>query len=278
MRVIDRWPWLLAAAAIGCGCAAGQVAEQRQLEIRGSDTMLILNRQLAAGFMRANPGVSILAEGGGTGVGVESLVAGESDVCAASRPLAAEEVRAIYDRFETLGVRFLIAQDALSVYVHQDNPTRNLSMENLRQLFGGEAVSWAEVGGGAVPVVVVVRPPNSGTHRFFRDHVLKGRPYTESALTAPGTADVLREVAGNEGAIGYGGVAYRGEGVVRCAVAGVHPTADNVRLGDYPLTRHLAFYTVEPPVGLAKRFIDWCLGKEGQGIVAEVGYIPLWPG
>ena len=278
MRGTDRWYWLIAAAVIGWGCTASQVVEQRELMVRGSDTMLILNRQLAAGFMRANPGVSIRVQGGGTGFGVESLVAGESEVCAASRPLAAEEVRAIYDRFETLGVRFLIAQDALSVYVNVGNSVRDLSLENLRRLFAGEAVSWADVGGDAMPVTVVVRPPSSGTHRFFRDHVLRGRPYAKAAVTAPSTADVLHEVAEHGGAIGYGGVAYGGEGVVRCAVDGVQPTSDNVRAGHYPLTRHLAFCTVEPPLGLAKRFIDWCLEEEGQAIVAEVGYIPLWPG
>ena len=44
----------------------------------------------------------------------------------------------------------------------------------------------------------------------------------------------------------------------------------------FPLARYLAFYTVEPPIGLAKRFIDFCLGPEGQAPVADVGYIPLW--
>jgi phosphate transport system substrate-binding protein len=278
MTAIERVTCWLAVVAIGCGCAAAPVEQERELTVRGSDTMLILNRQLAASFMRANPGVSILVRGGGTGVGVEALVAGESDICAASRPLAADEVRAIYDRFGTLGVRFLIAQDALSVYVNRQNPIRNLTTENLRQMFEGTLESWADVGGGAVPVVAVVRPPSSGTHRFFRDHVLLGRPYTISAVTAPSTNGVLEQVASQVGGIGYGGVAYRAEGVVHCAVDGVEPTVENVRRGDYPLTRHLAFYTVDPPRGLEKRFIDWCLGEEGQSVVAEVGYIPLWPG
>ena len=35
-------------------------------------------------------------------------------------------------------------------------------------------------------------------------------------------------------------------------------------------------YEIEEPAGLAKRFIDFSIGPEGQAVVAEVGYIPLW--
>jgi len=44
----------------------------------------------------------------------------------------------------------------------------------------------------------------------------------------------------------------------------------------YPLTRHLVFTTVAPPQGLARDFIDWCQGPDGQKVVSEVGYLPLW--
>jgi phosphate transport system substrate-binding protein len=87
---------------------------------------------------------------------------------------------------------------------------------------------------------------------------------------------VLDAVRLESGAIGYGGIAYRLDGVVQAAVEGVAPTAESVRRSRYPLSRYLAFYTTEPPTGLTRRFIDWCLNKEGQRIVAEVGYIPLW--
>jgi phosphate transport system substrate-binding protein len=250
--------------------------EERQLAIRGSDTMLVLNRRLAEAYMRAHPGVSVRVEGGGTAAGVAALVDGEADICAASRPLLAEEVAAIYDRHATLGVRFLIAQDALSVFVNAANPIRSLELSELRGLFDGSIASWRDVGGDDVAVVPIVRPPSSGSHRFFRDHVLKGGPYAAGAITAATTNDVLASVRTDAGGVGYGGVAYRLEGVAAIAVDGVPPAAEAVRDGRYPLARYLAFSTVRPPTGLARRFIDWCLGPEGQAVVAEVGYVPLW--
>jgi ABC-type phosphate transport system substrate-binding protein len=56
----------------------------------------------------------------------------------------------------------------------------------------------------------------------------------------------------------------------------VAPTAENVRLGEYPISRYLYFYTAAPPEGLIKDFVDWVLGAEGQAIVREVGYVTLY--
>jgi len=262
--------------AFASGCATSMRVEDAELRLHGSDTMLILNRRLAEAFMRGNPGVSVRVEGGGTAAGVEALAAGKADIAAVSRPLLAHEVEVIYDRFAALGVRHLVAQDALSVLVSAANPVRSLSSEQLRGLFDGSVRTWARLGGDDREVVVIVRPPSSGTHRFFRDHILKGRPYAADAVTLPLTTEILEAVRSQRGAVGYGGVAYRLEGVEACVIDGVLPTAKAVRDGSYPLARYLSFYTVEPPAGLAKRFIDFCLGPEGQAVVAEVGYIPLW--
>lgn len=245
------------------------------MRVTGSDTMLVLNRRLAESYMRVHPGVAIVVAGGGTAVGVESLVAGRCQIGAASRPLLAEEVQALHDSFGTLGLRYLVAQDALSVYLHPSNPVRDLALVDLGRLFDGSVRSWSEVGGDEVPVSVVLRPPSSGTYRFFRDHVLAGRAYAAEAQTVASTRDVVAAVGARPGAIGYGGVAYGAE-VAHCAIDGVPPTAENVRDGSYPLARYLHFVTVEPPRGEVRRFIDWCLGPQGQQIVAEVGYIPLW--
>jgi phosphate transport system substrate-binding protein len=258
------------------GCVGTAPVEERELRLRGSDTMLMLNRRLAEAFMRANPGVSVRVEGGGTEAGVEALAAGEAEIAAASRPLTADEVAAIYDRFRSLGVRHLIAQDALCVFVNVANPVRDMSSEQLRGLFDGSIRSWSALGGGDLEVVVIVRSPSSGTFRFFRDHVLMGQPYAAGARALPTTPEILEAVRRDPRAVGYGGVAYRLPGTETCAIDGVPPTLESVRDGRYSLARYLAFYTVEVPAGLARRFVAFCQSAEGQAIVAEVGYIPLW--
>lgn len=261
---------------MAAACASQPPAGGTRLDISGSDTMLILNRQLAEGFMRANPGVSVTVAGGGTATGFDALVADEIDICAASRPMAPGEVQTLFEAQGVLGVRFLIAQDPLSIWVHPTNPVRDLTMDQLDGVFSGGLRSWSALGGEDREISVVIRSPASGTHRFFRDRVLRGGAYSTRALTAAGTFDVVQAVAADPSAIGYGGVAYRQEGVRVCAVEGKPPSAMAVGQGRYPLTRHLVFYTAAPPAGLNKRFIDWCQGPQGQAVVEKVGYLSLW--
>jgi phosphate transport system substrate-binding protein len=239
--------------------------------------MLVLNRRLAEEFMRLHPGVAVRVAGGGTGSGVQALIEGTVELCAASRPFSAQEVAGLHQSFGTLGVRFLIARDALSVYLHPANLIRDLSMEQLARVFTGEVDRWSAVGGADRPIVVVTRPPNSGTHRFFRDHVLGGAAYVSSARVATHTADVVEAVRGDPSAIGYGGLVF-GPELVHCRVDGAAPTPEQIRDGSYPLARYLYLYSAGVAAGRTKEFLDWCMGAEGQLVVEEVGFVALWTG
>jgi phosphate transport system substrate-binding protein len=237
--------------------------------------MLHLNLRIAEEFMRQHPGIVVKVFGGGTGSGVDALVAGDVDLCAASRPFLPEEIEALHARSGTLGVRFLIAHDAVAVLVHPDNPVRELSVRQLRGVFLGEISSWLEVGGREEPIVPVVRPPHSGTHRFFRDHVLGGADYGGNAVVVSRAHEVPAAVGRQPGAVGYGGLTF-GSDLVQCAIDGVPPNVDTVRDGSYPLTRYLYYYASAPPAGCVRTLVEWCLGPEGQRVVRDVGFIPLW--
>ena len=267
---------LAVVVAVSAACSGvGLVGRHTGVTIKGSDTMLELNRRLAAAYMLEHPGVPIRVEGGGTRSGVEALVADTADLAAASRPLTPAEVASLYDQFKTLGVGYLMARDALSVYLNPDNPVRDLDLDDVRAIFTGRISDWSEVGGASFPIQVIVRPPSSGSHRFFRDHVLRGEPYITDATTGVRTADVVDLVRSDPGAVGYGGLAY-GDDLVHCAIDGIDPTEENLREGRYALARYLVFYASAPPEGEARAFVEWCLGPAGQKIVREVGFIPLW--
>jgi len=55
----------------------------------------------------------------------------------------------------------------------------------------------------------------------------------------------------------------------------VMPTIVNVISGDYPISRPLLLYTNGEPTGLVKRFIDFALSPEGQGLVATTDFVPV---
>lgn len=242
--------------------------------MQGSDTMLVLAAHWAEAYMKLQPNISIYFEGGGTAQGVDALVAGKIDICTASRTLQPDEVQLLAKKYGKIGLRFLVAKDALSVYVHPQNPVKNLTLSQLKQIFTGQVSNWQEIGGKDTPIDVFIRPPNSGTYLYFKNHVLEGDAYIQSAQSINTTDDVVKKISENPHAIGYGGLAY-GPQVIHCHLDGMAATRENIRNDRYPLIRYLYLYTVDTPRNHVKNFIDWIL-KDGQQIVKAVGYMPLW--
>jgi phosphate transport system substrate-binding protein len=260
------------------GCASQpppQNPSPTTLRIIGSDTMLPLVRAWSETFMREHPGVIIETAGGGSGHGIQELIAGNADLCSASRPLRPGELQQLLDRRGFLGMSVLTGKDALSIYLHPSNPVHNLSMQQLADILGGRIRNWREVGGEDRAIEVIGRQPNSGTFGFMRENVLAGGDYTAEARAMPTTHAVVQAVLQSPGALGYGGMAY-GDEVVHCSIDTRKPTRANVRNGSYPLSRYLYLYAAGPLEGIARMFVDWVLSREGQIIVEDVGYIPLF--
>jgi phosphate transport system substrate-binding protein len=246
----------------------------RIIRVKGSDTMRILLDRLAEEYMKQHRGIIIFVEGGGSALGIRDLIRNRIDICTASRTIRPEEVRLLAKNFNRIGMNVRIAQDALSVYINPQNPLRDLSMKQLEDIFTGRIKNWSVVGGCDAPITVLIRSPNSGTFLFFKEHVLGGKNYSPTAKTKPTTMAIIKEVSKDINAIGYGGLAY-GPNVIHCKINHITPSEQNVKNDRYPIIRYLYLYTIDTPRDHIKTFIDWIL-KDGQKIVREVGYIPLW--
>ena len=271
----SRFAALAACLALAACASAPGGDRARPVRVVGSDTMLPLTRAWAEALMALHPELEIVVEGGGSGAGIAALIRGAADIAACSRPATGEELRLLYERTGRLGVRFIVARDALSVYLHPSNPVRDLTLLQLKGIFTGRIGSWHKVGGREEPIDVLIRPPNSGTHRLFQDLVLDGEPYAEGARACATTGEIVAAVEAQPRAIGYGGQAY-GAQVVHLRVEGAEPDEASVRDGSYRLARYLFLYTARPPTGAAKSFIDHALSAEGQREVEAAGYLPLW--
>jgi len=250
-------------------------ADPPVIRLKGSDTMVTLAQSWAEKFMQQHNGVAVYVEGGGTAIGIETLIKGEIEICTASRPLRPEEVQRLAKKQKNVGIAHLVAKDGLSVYLHPNNPVRNLTLAQVKGIYTGQITNWREVGGKDETIVVLSRAPSSGTYLYFQEHVLDGQPYGANAINIPTTAAIVREIEKNPPAIGYGGLAY-GAKLMHCKIDGVNPTAESVRTDKYPITRYLYFYTIKKPEGVVKLFIDWVLSKDGQRVVREIDYIPLF--
>jgi phosphate transport system substrate-binding protein len=257
---------------IGCSSVNQQA---NTIRIKGSDTMLILTKSLAREYMLQNKDISIYVEGGGTTSGVNALINQEIEIATASRSLKPDEAKVLAEYYGSVGMYYLVAKDALSIYLNKENDVKNLSIQELKKIFTGEIKNWKELGGNDKEIIPIIRTPNSGTHFYFKEHVLEGTDYNNKSHVVPTTTTVIEFVKENENAIGYGGIGYA-EGVNHASIDGVEATELNARNDTYPITRYLHFFTSRTPAGAVKDFIDWVLTPEGQAIIKQSGFIPLW--
>ncbi len=263
---------LLALTMLSCSSTPVAVGTIR---LKGSETMLQLTEMLAAEYMKLNPGVSVYVEGGGTASGVRALIRNEVDICTASRNLKYDEVKILADQYKKIGISYIVAKDALSIYLNPDNPVNNLTMDDLKKIFTCKATNWKTFGGNDDVIQPVIRNPNSGTYLYLKEHVLQEDDYCDKAETEPTMNALIEAVADNVNAVGYGGIGLA-KGLKHIKVNGVAPMEENVRNGKYPIIRYLHFYVLDSPEGIVKKFIDWVLSPEGQQIVEKGGYIPLF--
>jgi phosphate transport system substrate-binding protein len=269
---------VLSAAGLLVFCSMAFAA--RGITVKGSDTMVILVQRWAEAYMSGHRGSIVQVTGGGSGTGIAALINGTTDICMASRPMKEDEKRKLRDRFQTMGTEIPVAMDGLSVYLNEQNPVKQLSFAQLRDIYTGAISSWKQVGGNDELIVLYGRENSSGTYVYFKDNVLLGRDYSPRCQTLPGTAAVVNAVARDPNGIGYGGAAYA-KGVKDCAISrdnkspAVLPGAGTVKDGSYPVTRSLFFYTRVRPAGDAKKFVDWVLSAEGQALATQVGYFPV---
>jgi phosphate transport system substrate-binding protein len=245
------------------------------IKIKGSYTMFNLGNQWASEFMATHPGISIYVDGGGSATGFKGLFDGDVDIAMASRLIRSEEASELAEKYNSIGLSFLVAKDALSIFLNRQNPVDNLSLEEVRKIFTGEITNWAEVGGNDEAIDVVIRPSTSGTHFYLKEFVLDEAEYTEDAEILPTNSAVVEFVLNHKNAIGYGGIAAE-QTVRHCMINGIAATEQNVRNDKYLLTRYLYLYTINTPSGRIKEFIDWVMSPAGQRIVKEVGFVPLW--
>jgi phosphate transport system substrate-binding protein len=265
----------IAALALGISVFAAQA-----ITIKGSDTLLLLGQRWSEVFMSKNPDVSIQVTGGGSGVGIAALINGSTDICEASRSMKPSEIDKLKERFNSAGVEIKVARDGLSVYVNDDNILTELSMDQLKQIYLGKITNWKDVGGQDARIIMYGRENSSGTYAFFREHVLANQDFAAQVQTLPGTAAVVHAVAKDKAGIGYGGAAYA-KGVKFLKIKkddkspAYEPTLENVKSGQYPLSRYLFWYLRNKPTGDLKKLVDFVLSAEGQEIVSKVGFFPV---
>ena len=236
----------------------------------GSTSMEKLANALSEAFMEEHPDVTVTAEFVGSGAGIEAVTNGTTDIGNSSRSLKDEEKAAGV-------VENVVAIDGIAVCVDPANEVADLTKEQLTNIYNGTVTNWKEVGGADEPIIVIGREAGSGTRGAFEELVdlVDGCKY---ANELDSTGAVIAKVASTPGAIGYASLDALDDSVKALSLEGVEATAENIKAGNYFLSRPFVMATkgeISEQNDLVQAWFDFVLGDEGQQVASEVGLITV---
>ena len=258
-------------AADTTGAATEETADlSGTISMAGSTSMEKLANAVAESFMAKYPGVTVTAEFTGSSAGIEAVTAGSVDIGNSSRALKDEEK-------EAGAVENIVAIDGIAVVTDPANTVSGLTKDQLISVYKGEVKNWSELGGEDAPIVVIGREAGSGTRGAFEE-LLELEDACVYASELDSTGAVIAKVAATPGAIGYVSLDALDDTVKALALDDVEATAENIKAGNYFLSRPFVMATkgeISEQNDLVQAWFDFVLGDEGQQVASEVGLITV---
>lgn len=236
----------------------------------GSTSMEKLANALSEAFMEEYPDVTVTAEFVGSGAGIEAVTNGTADIGNSSRSLKDEEKAAGV-------VENIVAIDGIAVCVDPANEVADLTKEQLTNIYNGTITNWKEVGGADEPIIVIGREAGSGTRGAFEE-LVDLQDACKYANELDSTGAVIAKVASTPGAIGYASLDALDDSVKALSLESVEATAENIKAGNYFLSRPFVMATkgeISEQNDLVQAWFDFVLGDEGQQVASEVGLITV---
>ncbi len=263
----------------------------------GSDTLANMMTLWSRRFKQLYPQVNIQIQAAGSATAPLALMENIATLGPMSRKMKPAENSEFVKKFGYEAIAIPVAIDALSVYVHKDNPLHGLTIAQVDAIFSNDRKCGypSNISRWSQPGLQVDKPLDkinvfgrnsvSGTYSYFRKKALCKGHYKNTLHEKPGSAAVVEAVAADINAIGYSGIGYKTAGVrivplsKTAGEAFVPATQDAIVSGRYPLSRFLYIYINKQPGQPLKQpeleFIRMVLSQQGQQIVSQDGYIPL---
>lgn len=249
----------------------GVVFSGSDLSYSGSSTigMGILEAGAQKSYEESTGKKFALMEMPGSGKGLQALLDGKVSIAGVSRPLKKQEKKQDLIGYE-------IGYDAIAIFVHAENPIKNLTKEQLKGIFTGRIRNWKEVGGHNAPIEpnTEIAGAKRATMLEFQEMIMDKEPYGPGFKETDFPRDQIIETAKNKNAIctvSRGLLmklsSYMRTKVKVITVNGAGPTEQDILSRTYIISRPLLLVTKGPATGEAKQFIDFMLSPEGQNKV-----------
>ncbi len=240
------------------------------LTIVGNGPELPVIESLARAFEKANPRAYVDVVWDDHSKPVELVKAGQAQVAVTGTE--AEGLAATQ-----------IAWDGIGILVHFSNSTKEVTSQQVADIFSGKVKEWSEVGGPEAKILLIDRPKNQNIRDAFESRLGIAGKIPENANIIAKDEKVVKTVVGTlppRSAVAYislnQGLAVVSSGVaVRLlAVDKVEPEEPTVKDGRYPLRRPVLLVSKQEPNPLVEAFTQFALSPPGRDIIAEI-YVPF---
>ncbi len=250
------------------------------LHATGSTTVMPIVSDAASAYHKAHPEINITVSGGGSGVGIASMIQGTAEIGMASRDTTPEEQLKLDGKVDNI----IIARDAVAVVVSKAvyiGGITHLSLAQIADIYRGKVSNWKEFGGPDARILAIDKEASRGTRHVFAEAVL-GSSHARApgaSLIAGSNNEEQSIVARSDQAIGMLSNAWLNDRVrgIAVDVAGrsIRPDIEHIRDGSYPISRGLHILLPKDASPETRDFVQFLLSADGQAIARKTGYLPI---
>lgn len=251
---------------------------EQLIRIKGSETARKIINSIEEFYKKTGSAIPVDYSGGGSNLGIMSMMHDEADVIFVSRDLNGEELEYFNENKYIIDT---IAIDGLAIVVNHKNPIKKIDLKQLKEVYEGKILNWKDIGGPNQPIKVYTRESTSGTHSMFKEKVLLNGNCLANHISKSYNEDIVDGIKRDNFGIGYLGLGYTLSNELK--VLGLYDTVtksvvvpdySTIKTGSYPLKRYiLVIYN-----GANKKIQNYIACIHNQNtykIINEAGFIPF---
>lgn len=254
---------IVGTSLVGCGSSAEE-GGSITISVSGSTSVGPLMEKIAEKYEESNSDISVEINQVGSSAGIKDAINGVSELGMSSRELKDDEKTGV--------IGTAIAYDGIAIITNTNNPIKNITLDQIKDIYTGKITNWKDIDSTKdAPIVVISREEGSGTRDAFQEIIGYGsEDLIGEALISNANGAIKQTVAGNKNAIGFVSFEYLDDKINVVNVEGVYPEANNVKSGEYKISRPFLVVTKEGNLSEeGQKLIDYILSEEGQNIVKE---------